>query len=327
MSPIPILSVCIPTYNRLHYLKKALETLLPQAELHGIEVCISDNHSTDGTAQYLEALAASGAPKLRYVVQAENIGLDRNMMTVIRMGTGRYIYPIGDDDVLPDGSLKAILRELEKDYDVIVLNGWHTDPSLAPKSKHLSRAIAGSEFSQPDQAFGALWDKMPFGSFLASRDCFSNNDFKRFIGTSHAYTGAVWDSLADKAKVKGSCRVRCMEAPTVLLRGAEKSWAKNAGIIMLYEIPLWFDLLTKKEAYKKIIPNIRGQYLKRQTCFFSLVQFRFIGQLEKSDMSMLCIGCSKYQKFKIILVGKLPKAALWALFKVRGALKRIYQVF
>lgn len=326
MTPGPILSVCIPTFNRLHYLKEALAALLPQAELHGVEVCVSDNHSTDGTAQYLEALANRGGPALRYVVQAENIGIDKNMMAAIGMGGGRYVYPIGDDDVLPDGSLQEILREIEKDCDVLVLNGWHTDPSLARKTKHLSDAIAGCSFTQPGQAFIALWNKMPFGSFLASRDSFENNYFKRFIGTSHAYTGAVWDALAERAKDTGSCTVRCMEAPTVLLRGAEKSWRKNAAVIMLYEIPFWFRLLAEKDAYKQVIPAIREKYLNSQMRLFSLAQFRVIGQLENSNTPKLCAECSNTQRLKMTLVASTPREVLWALIKARGAVKKIYQL-
>lgn len=324
--PSPTLSVCIPTYNRLHYLKEALAVLLPQAELHGVEVCISDNRSTDGTSQYLAALVSKGAPALRYVVQVENIGLDRNMMASICMGSGQYIYPIGDDDLLPDGSLRKILEEVKKSCDLLILNGWHTDPTLAPKRKHLSDDIAGASFSQPDQAFLALWDKMPFGSFLASRDCFAINYFKRYIGTSHAYAGSVWDALADRTKAEGGCMVRCMEVPTVLLRGAEKSWSKNAAAVMLYEIPVWFALLSEKDAYSHTAPLVRRTYMANQTRLLSLAQFRVIGQLDNARLSNLCRECSKVQKLKVALISNTPRVVLMTLIKARGALKSIWEL-
>jgi len=109
----PTLSICIPTFNRLHYLKETLETLLPQAELNSVEICISDNHSNDGTAEFLREFAEV-YPCLKYRINSKNIGLDKNMLAVISMGNGQYIYPIGDDDILPEGSLEEILLEIEK---------------------------------------------------------------------------------------------------------------------------------------------------------------------------------------------------------------------
>lgn len=48
-----LISFCIPTYNRCHYLILALNDLLQQAinlnVENSIEICISDNGSTDNT--------------------------------------------------------------------------------------------------------------------------------------------------------------------------------------------------------------------------------------------------------------------------------------
>lgn len=317
----PRLSICIPTFNRLDFLRHALGILLPQAEFHGVEVCISDNHSTDGTAQFLKELTKQGNHVLKYVIQPQNIGLDGNMFAVISMASGEYVYPLGDDDILPEGKLKEILRELENGSDLLILNGWHTDSTLVPLRRHLSGSIPGRSIDQPDQAFIVLWDKMPFGSFIASRECFSKKYFYRYMGTSHAYAGAVWDALADKAEIKGGCVVRCMEAPTVLLRGAEKTWQKNAAQIMLIEIPCWFDLISKKCIYNAAAQRVRRFYLKNQTSFFSLAHFCVNGQLGISNFSALSISCTRIQKLKMNCVARAPIPALEYLIKVRSILK------
>ena len=113
------LSICIPTFNRLHYLKESLDILLPQAQLLGVEVCVSDNHSSDETVKYLTWMSGQFS-MLRFVVQDENIGIDKNMAAAISMGKGRYIYPLGDDDVLPEGSLSVILNEVNSDSNIDV---------------------------------------------------------------------------------------------------------------------------------------------------------------------------------------------------------------
>lgn len=328
MSAAPVLSVCIPTFNRLGYLKEALATLLPQAELYDVEVCVSDNHSIDGTQQFLSELAAV-YPRLRYTVNPVNIGLDKNMLMAISMGKGRYIYPIGDDDILPDGSLLEILHEIKDGDDVLILNGWHTDPLLIKKWMHLPQSIAGNSFTRAEQAFIALWDKMPFGSFLASRECFLEKYSQRFIGTSHAYTGAVWDALADIEKNKGSCKVRCLEEPIVLLRGGEKSWKQNAALIMLYEIPYWFSLIMEKDVYRKIIPSIKNEFLINQTKISVLIQFRAIGQLEKSAVGNLGRECTPAQIRKLNKVSAIPQTIARFLVKTyyvfKPAIKMLFR--
>src|SRR5512139_1428458 len=112
----PCLSICIPTFNRLHYLKESLETLLPQAEELGVEVCVSDNHSTDGTASYLGEMATKFSC-LRFISQQVNISLDQNMGAALSMGQGAYLYPLGDDDVIPHKSLSLITQELGSGAD------------------------------------------------------------------------------------------------------------------------------------------------------------------------------------------------------------------
>lgn len=327
MSSDPLLSICIPTFNRLHYLKEALSALMPQAQVHGVEICVSDNHSTDGTAQFLEELARGRHSMFRYVVQESNIGLDRNMIAAIGMGKGQYIYPIGDDDVLPSGSLTDVLHGIEKGCDLLVLNGWHTTPSLNRTRIHLPEKIAGHSFTKPDAAFTSLWDKMPFGSFLGSRDCFETNYFGRFLGTSHAYTGAVWDALADISRKKGGCNVICMEKPTVLLRGGEKSWRRDAAKIMLHEIPLWFSLLREKDPYSKIVPPIMREYLKSQTRFLALLQFRAINQLANNDVAKLASACTPLQRKKMALVAKTPKKLARILVDTTNVLRALKTYF
>ena len=321
MNMTPTLSICIPTFNRLHYLQEMLEALLPQTRENNVEVFVSDNNSTDGTSEYLSKLSYI-YPALRYITQDTNIGLEKNMVEAILAGTGNYILPIGDDEVLPAGSIAEILESID-DADILILNGWHTDYKLTPVRMHLLDNLQGRSFLRPDEAFISLWDKMPPGSFLASRGLFVRNNFGRYIGTSHAYTGAIWDALADLEKTKGSCNVKCMTSPTVLLRGGEKSWRKDAALIMLYEIPYWFSLIMEKEAYKKIIPAIRSEFLKSQTKIDSLIQLRAIGQLDKSIVNKLGRECTPEQVRKLSIVAMLPKVIAHLIVKTRGKLRAI----
>lgn len=298
-----LLSICIPTYNRIHYLKELLPILLPQAEKLGVEVCVSDNCSTDGTKDYLLYMRHN-INCFKYIVQKKNLGLEKNMLFAISMAKNKYILLIGDDDFIPNEKLSTILSSLENSLDLLILDGWHTDSFLNPRKPHLPKELKGIYFTSPFSAFIKLWDKMHLGSFLVHRDCFSPVFFEKYIGTSHAYTGMVWDYLAQKYRKSSKVSIKCMSTPTVLIRGGEKSWHKNTALIMLYEIPRWFYLL--KKDYELQVNPILANYLKRQTRIFSLLRYQAINQLNSVIVNNLMTYFSPYQRLKAKIIGKIP---------------------
>lgn len=110
-----ILSICIPTYNRISYLRELLDGLLSQIRdlpKDQVEVLVSDNASTDGTAESLKALKS---PSIRWWTNPQNIGGDRNFLKLIRESNGDYIWLIGDDDIVPEGAVLKVLRLLNEE--------------------------------------------------------------------------------------------------------------------------------------------------------------------------------------------------------------------
>ena len=100
----PILSICIPTYNRLPYLKELLEKLVPQLT-DNVEVLVSDNYSDDGTWEYL--LSLDSIKKHR---NEKNLGLGLNFQSALQMSNSIYAWILSDDD-LPSVNLIANIFE------------------------------------------------------------------------------------------------------------------------------------------------------------------------------------------------------------------------
>jgi glycosyltransferase involved in cell wall biosynthesis len=93
--PAPKISVCLPTYNRAHYLRETIASMLAQT-VTDFELIVADNCSTDTTAQMV---AAFQDPRIRYVRNEENIGHYRNMDRALALARGAYVCIIHDDDV------------------------------------------------------------------------------------------------------------------------------------------------------------------------------------------------------------------------------------
>lgn len=101
MTSPPLLTIFIPTFNRLTHLREQLERLLPQVnqinkESGLITVLVSDNASTDGTSAFLRGLPSF--PWLHSNTQCCNIGFDGQFTYLISTELGKYIWVLGDDD-------------------------------------------------------------------------------------------------------------------------------------------------------------------------------------------------------------------------------------
>jgi glycosyltransferase involved in cell wall biosynthesis len=111
MTSTPQLSVCIPTYNRADLLERTLGALLAEIGQRPIEVIVSDNASSDRTRAVV-AEANRRDPRVAYLGQPENIGLDANSMAALQHARGEYVWFLSDDDVPLPGGVDRILSLL-----------------------------------------------------------------------------------------------------------------------------------------------------------------------------------------------------------------------
>ena len=116
----PIISICVPTFSRATCLVNLLENLGQLTIAHGskIEICISDNQSTDDTAQIIDDWR--GRLGLKVMTQSENIGATRNIIAVTSSATGKWLMIIGDDDLLIPRNFSSLLAILQSSNE----NDW-----------------------------------------------------------------------------------------------------------------------------------------------------------------------------------------------------------
>ncbi len=106
---MPKLSICIPTYNRASDMAKTVEAVIAQMTAD-VEIVISNNGSTDGTAEQLQTIVATHPTQtIRVIHQAANIGFDRNVLSVVQAAQGEYCWLLSDDDSILPGGVNAVL--------------------------------------------------------------------------------------------------------------------------------------------------------------------------------------------------------------------------
>lgn len=120
-----ILSVCIPTYNRVAFLKELVSFIINEinelALNNDIELLISNNCSTDGTQAYLDELK-NNHPEINLLINNNevNIGVLKNIVKCASSSNGKYWWFIGDDDKIPKGALLKIVNELRSNDESAV---------------------------------------------------------------------------------------------------------------------------------------------------------------------------------------------------------------
>lgn len=125
-----VLSLCIPTRNRVALLRKTLDSIVGQPGfISDCELIISDNASEDGTVEMVRGYATQ-YENIIYDRNPTDIGADGNFMKAVHMATGEYIELLGDKVMLRDGAIERILAMLvrNKPDAACLTNGYRKLP-------------------------------------------------------------------------------------------------------------------------------------------------------------------------------------------------------
>jgi glycosyltransferase involved in cell wall biosynthesis len=119
-----LLTIAIPTYNRLHKLKRLIENITNQnfAFTEQIELIISNNCSSDETSIYLESLTIEKTQlSVNIHNQNVNLGFDGNIFFLYNNAKGKYIWFFADDDLLLPNAITTIINTLKKEEPNVLL--------------------------------------------------------------------------------------------------------------------------------------------------------------------------------------------------------------
>lgn len=116
----PLVSIGLPVFNGEAYLEEAIRSVLGQS-LDDLELVISDNASTDQTAEICRDWAATDR-RVRCVRNATNLGAAPNYNRTFTESRGRYFKWLAHDDRLRPGYLAATVPVLEADPGVVLCN-------------------------------------------------------------------------------------------------------------------------------------------------------------------------------------------------------------
>lgn len=207
----PVLSICIPTYNRARTLRNTLEVLMAEAAPLGVSIHVSDNASPDDTPAVVESFMRR-YPYLHYTRHEENTG-ERNFPFVLRQSGTRYAWLLADYTVPTPGTLSRLIGELqEHSPDVAVLN-----------SPGRVKGIPSRVYDNPDEMLSEIgWHMTWVSALVYGRRLIDEADFDRYLGTCFIQAGAIFEYLARQG---GHCLFDSRSCFRILDPCKKNSWS------------------------------------------------------------------------------------------------------
>lgn len=113
----PLLSICIPAYNRPRQLIELLRSIdCDPAEVE-VVICEDASPSRLEIRGALEAFKVVSSYTIRYVENEQNLGYDGNLRKLVALAKGHFILFMGDDDLFVPGALDRFADFLRANLD------------------------------------------------------------------------------------------------------------------------------------------------------------------------------------------------------------------
>ena len=236
-SPVPALSVVIPTYNRLDTLPEVVSAVEGQVGVPDFEVIIIDDGSTDGTWEWLEQRTPSVPTK---VVRQSHSGPAAARNRGVETAVGRWVAFLGDDTVPSPQWLAYHLaaqhqgRKGDETVAVVGYTGWHPRIRVTAFIRYLNEYGPQFGYALIEHA-----DNVPFNFFYSSNLSISRQLLlEQPFDTTFPYPAWEDIELGYRLKGRGLRILYCREAevahshPTGVKRYCERQWQAGYSAIL-----------------------------------------------------------------------------------------------
>ncbi len=116
-----LISVVMSNYNTsINYLKKAIDSVLNQT-YSNFEFIIIDDGSTDDSLEFIKSY---DDPRIRLIINAENIGLTKSLNKGLEVAQGEFIARMDTDDICYPERFEKQVEYLKNHPDTIVCSTW-----------------------------------------------------------------------------------------------------------------------------------------------------------------------------------------------------------
>jgi GT2 family glycosyltransferase len=115
----PLASIVVISFESLVYTRLCVETVLANTRAPAFELIVVENGSSDGSREYLEALAARDS-RLRLLANEQNAGFPAACNQGLAIARGEHLVLLNSDTMVPAGWLSRLVSCLIEDEAALV---------------------------------------------------------------------------------------------------------------------------------------------------------------------------------------------------------------
>jgi abequosyltransferase len=279
---IPLLSICIATYNRANYIGETLDSIILQLT-DEVEVIIVDGASTDNTKEVVESYVFKNK-QIKYIRLPIKGGVDYDYCKAIEFAKGKMCWLFTDDDILKPDTLNSVLESIRKNFVLIIVNSEIRNKDFSfVLDNNVLKIDRDSIFKEND--FELLFTKTIsyisfIGCVIVNRELWIEREKTSYFGSEFIHVGVIFQ--------------KHLPGPTLLL--------SNPHIVIRYGNALWskraFEIGVIK--WPKLINSFKHLSADSKTRF-NLSKFK---HWLNSFVFHRALGTFSFQNYKIIYKNK-----------------------
>lgn len=264
----PYLSILIPTYNHGAYLPRLLDSIISQLDRNDekdvdLEIIISDNCSNDFTElkikQYVEKFSF-----IKYSKNKQNLGFLGNVLKLLDLASGRFLWVMGSDDWIEPFSLNHVLRVIENFPEI---PGFSLGVNTYSKDEKLIYREKGNFNLKVLEGVGEIYSHESLGykfgfisahilkSKLVKQALYENPKSKN----AHLIHGVI-STIVSKAKVWGY-----IDGGLVAWRSGNDSLARDVGLFNRYLVDIECYLSNVESVDLPV--EVKNQFISNQLVY------------------------------------------------------------
>jgi abequosyltransferase len=319
------LSFCIATLNRAAFIGATIESIISQAT-DEVEIVILDGASTDNTEQIVR-LYQQKFPRLHYLRQETNMGVDRDYSRTVELANGEYCWFMSDDDILKPNAIQTVLSQAEQGYGLMIVNAEARTFDLSKVLDKQRLFISANRVYKSVDNNHLFVDTAHYLSFIGcvviKRSLWNERTKEPYFGSLFVHVGVIFQSpLIEDTLV--------IAEPLIAIRQGNASWSTKAFEIWMFKWPnlIWSFPHYSDSDKSKVIAREPWRNLK--TLFVYKAKGLFSPDAYHRLIESLCVSNS--YKLTAKMIANLPEGlmsllgAIYLLFFYRKSRIALYEL-
>lgn len=317
-TPNTALAFTIPTYNRADFLDYSLKIHIPLARAHRIAIFISDNGSTDATAEVVKK-HQQNYPFLYYFRNETNLGADANFERALHYPAAEYVWLLGDTYHIPKEGLDTLMEILENapPYDAIVVDLLHRAADI-PRQEYYDSNRLLSDLG---------WHMTCLSTLIYRSSMIPHARFERYHNTNFIQTGIIFEYISHhNFRILWEKNISINELNPPLLQ--KTGWYHQPVLFdiacirwsnFVFSLPASYDLEVKLKTImdhgeKSYLFSLKNLFVLRSRGVFNYQTYRQYRRFFPFTIP--------YPRVLLLLIALSPRSAYPALRRVWRLLKR-----